>query len=169
MKKRPCVAWKITGMQLVLALPMVVVTGGCYSYSATAMDLVPVGSEVKALISTERQVALWEILGEDKRTVTGRVLENHGDRLLLAVTTSGSGSRALYQRIALPRRDVLRLDVRREEPGRTVALVGILGGGALLATLVALKGGIRGGTQPTPAEPTERILGWIFRLPLRIR
>ena len=133
------------------------------------MDIVPVGSEVKTLISTERQVELWEILGEDKRTVAGRVLENHGDRLLLAVTTSGLGSRALYQRIALPRRDVLRLDVRREEPGRTVALVGILGGGALLGALAALKGGIRGGTQPNPVEPTERILGWIFRLPLRIR
>jgi hypothetical protein len=113
---------------------------GCYSYAPASLELVPAGTPVRALLSTEAQVALRDSLGLEQQRVRGTLVERDGDRVLLAVRFNQGdwrvGSSALYQRIAVAPRDVLQLEVRRLNPGRTAGLFATL---AAAATILAIE------------------------------
>ena len=126
---------------------------GCYAYTPITLDAVPVGTGVRALLSTETQLALRDSVGLRQQTVQGTLVQRDGDRVLLAVRTgngaSALGSHALHQRVALSSRDVLQVEVRRLQRARTA---GLLLGIAAAATVVAIK--ILGNGNPgTPGPP----------------
>ncbi len=129
---------------------------GCHSYVPTTAPEAPLGSEVRALLSTEAQLALEDRLGMERRSVTGRIL---------LVRTAGAGSGSLYQRLDIAERDVLRLDLRRQHNGRTFGLVvGLVG--AATALTILLTGDVDSGS-PLPGEPSppERVTGWWSSVP----
>ena len=113
---------------------------GCYHYVPAALDTVPLGTEVRALMSTEREVALRDSLGVNLHPLHGTLVEREEGRVLLAVRTAvGSpafGSQPLYQHIGLTPQDVLRVDVRRLQRGKTTTLALAV---ASVATLVTLR------------------------------
>ena len=122
---------------------------GCYTYVPATLDVVPVGARVRALISTEAELRLRDSLGLDLRALNGTLVERDDARLLFEVrTASGSrtfGGQPLYQRIALPPADVLRVDVRQVNRLRTGVLVAGLAGAAALIVAGAI-GVLRPGT-----------------------
>jgi hypothetical protein len=113
---------------------------GCYTYLPTTLDAVPVGGEVHAVLSTERELALQDSLGVSLRPLRATLVARGDDRVLLSVRTAvGSrelGSQGLYQRIGVAPQDVLRVDVRRLQRGKTVALALAV---AAVATIAAIE------------------------------
>ena len=126
---------------------------GCYTYVPATLDVVPVGTEVRALLSTKTELALRDSLGVDLHPLRGTLVDRQDGRLLLSVRTAvGSrelGSQPLYQRIAVTPQDVLRVEVRRLQRTKTVAFAFAVVGVATLVTLGALGklnlGGSNGG------------------------
>jgi len=132
---------------------------GCYTYVPATLEVVPVGTEVRALLSTEKEVALRDSLGVDLHPLHGTLVDRQGARLLLSVRTAiGSrelGSQPLYQRVGVTPQDVLRVDVRRLNRTKTAAFaLAVAGAGALLAvaTVAILRPGSPGGGGGGPPE-----------------
>ncbi len=125
----------------------------------SSLELVPAGTPVRALLSTEAQVALRDSLGLLQQRVRGTLVDRKGDRLLLAVQSDKSelrtGSPALYQRIGLAQRDVLQLEVKRMARGRTAGLVGLLAAAATLVVVEAIRHGNPGTPQGGGGGPPE--------------
>lgn len=137
---------------------------GCYSYVPSTMNAVPVGARVRALLSTEAEVALHDSLGLELRSLNGTLVERQDSRLLFQVrTASGAaafGSRPLNQRIAVSEQDVLRVDVRRMSRLKTGALIAALVGAAAVVAIEGF-GLLKPGTpQPPPTGPPEQVRGW---------
>ena len=112
---------------------------GCYSYVPVTLETVPVGTEMRALVSAEREVALRDSLGVSVHPLHGTLVEREDGRVLLAVRTAvGSpafGSQPLFQHIRLTQQDVVRVDMRRLQRGKTTALALAV---ASVATVVTL-------------------------------
>ncbi|HEY3280203.1 MAG TPA: hypothetical protein VGJ83_06800 [Gemmatimonadales bacterium] len=142
-----------THPRAVLGLAGAALSFGCYTYVPATLDAVPVGTEVRALLSTEAELALRDSLGVELRPLRGTLVDRQNGRLLLSVRTATGarelGSQLLYQRIGVTPQDVLRVDVRRLQRTKTVALAVAIAGVATLATLGALgklnPGGSTGG------------------------
>jgi len=117
----------------------------CYRYVPASLDVVPSGSAVRATLSTEAQLALRDSLGLRRQTVQGTLVERDGDRLLLAVRTDAAewraGAPALYQRIAVTPRDVLQVEVKRLQRGRTAGLLAVLAAAATISVIELIRRG----------------------------
>jgi len=115
----------------------------CYRYVPASLDVVPSGSAVRATLSTEAQLALRDSLGLRRQTVQGTLVERDGDRLLLAVRTDAAewraGAPALYQRIAVTPRDVLQVEVKRLQRGRTAGLLAVLAAAATISVIELIR------------------------------
>jgi hypothetical protein len=144
-------------------LAAIFVVGGCYRYVPTAIDAVPVGETVRALLSTETRLVMHDSLGLDLRGLNGTLVGREDDRLLFQVrAASGSsafGARPLYQRIAVSPRDVLRVDVKRVHGVKTGALVAAILAAATIMTIEAWAGRNPGTPEPPNGGPSERY-GW---------
>jgi len=118
-------------------------TLGCYAYVPATLDVVPVGAEVRALLSTDAELALRDSLGVELRPLHGTLVDRQNDRLLLSVR-AGVGSRALgsqplYQRIGVTPRDVLRVDIRRLQRSKTVAVALAIAGAVTFLAVEGIK------------------------------
>jgi hypothetical protein len=137
---------------------------GCYTYAPATLDAVPVGAEVRALLSTEAEVALRDSLGLDLHPLHGTLVDREEGRLLLSVRTGvGSrelGSQVLYQRVAVAPQSVLRVDVRRLQRSKTVAFVIGVASAATLVTLAALGKLNPGGSDGGGGGPPEQLRNW---------
>ena len=147
-----------------LCLAAAALSLGCYTYVPATMDVVPVGARVRALLSSEAEVALHDSLGLDLRSLSGTLVERRDTRLLFQVrTASGSpafGSQPLYQRIAVSPQDVLRVDVRRLHGVRTGVLAAAIAGAAVIAA-IEVFGLLKAGTpEQPPGGPPEQVRGW---------
>lgn len=137
---------------------------GCFRYVPATLDAVPVGAEVRAVVSTEAQVRLRDSLSLDARPLTGALVERETDRVMFQVRTgSGAsefGSQPLFQRIGLGRGDVLRVDERRVSLVRTGLLAVGIAGAAVFIAVEGLGALLPGTPEPRGGEPAERIVGW---------
>ena len=102
------------------------------------METVPAGSEVRGLLGTEARIGLEDRLRLRIDYVNGRLVQRNGDSLLVEIRSlSATDGRPMYQRVALAQADVLRVDVKRLQVGRTIALAA---GIATVAILAIAKG-----------------------------
>ena len=127
----------------VLVVTGAALTLGCYAYVPAKLDVVPVGAEVRALLSTDAELALRDSLGVELRPLHGTLVDRQNDRLLLSVRTGvGSrtlGSQPLYQRIGVTPRDVVRVDIRRLQRSKTVAVALAIAGAAAFLVVEGIK------------------------------
>ena len=118
-------------------------TLGCYAYVPARLDVVPVGAEVRALLSTDAELALRDSLGVELRPLHGTLVDRQNDRLLLSVRTGvgarALGSQPLYQRIGVTPRDVVRVDIRRLQRSKTVAVALAIAGAAAFLAIEGIK------------------------------
>jgi hypothetical protein len=127
---------------------------GCYRYVPGTLEAVPVGSEIRALLSTEGQVAMLNGVGIDARSIIGTLEGRDGAAVHLAVPAPFAvprpGVPIEYVRFALPPRDILRLEVKQFDRFRTIAFVGALAGTAAAIAILAARGKTEGGSPPEP-------------------
>lgn len=145
---------------LVLTLAGAWSSVGCYGYVLAAREVAPAGSEVRALLSTEGQVAVLNAVGLDARSIVGTLEANAPEAMRFAVRAPFAlprpGAPVEYVRFALPPRDVLRLELRQFDRVKT----GVLAGALLAATgaivILAARGEFSGGSQPPPGgQPVQ--------------
>ncbi len=157
----------------ILTCSAIAVSMGCYKYVPATLETTPVGSKIRALLSTEGQAALSRRLNIDTREVTGELLESRGDTVLMTVRSERRdddlGSGALYQVVDIPTSHLLRIDLRQADMASTVGLVALAAGTAAVLIIGATSGGGPGQVLPPDNGPDERRTnGWIFRIPLPI-
>lgn len=145
---------------------------GCYTYAPATLETVPEGARVKALISTEAQLDLERRAGIEVRELEGELVERSGDRILLSVRvppppTGLSSGRPLHQRIDLAPRDVLRLDVRKIDGGRTALFAGAVAGFAAILVAIAVSASNPGDPPNGGTPPPESVVGWLIGIPVR--
>ena len=131
----------------------------CYRYVPTSLDAVPSGTPVRALLSTEAQLALRDTLGLRQQTVRATLVDREGERVWLAVRSDEGewrdGSHALYQRVAVAPRDVLQVEVKRFQKGRTAALLAALTAVATFTVIEAVRHGNPGTSGSGGGGPPE--------------
>lgn len=157
----------------ILGCSAIAVSLGCYKYVPASLETTPVGSHVRALLSTEGQESLRQRLNLDTREVTGQLLELRGDSVLLTVRSERAdddlGVGALYQRVDFPRSHLIRIDQRQVDVASTVGLIALAAGGVAVIVIQATSGGGPGQILPPDNGPDDRkARGWIFRIPLPI-
>ena len=148
----------------VLALSGAVVLAGCYQYVPRSLDAMPIGARVRAQLSSEAELAFRDSLGIDARVVKGTLVDRNPQRVLLEVrTASGApafGERSLYQRVAVTPQDVLRVEFRELNRGKTSVLAVAMAGVAAFV-IVELVGRNRpGAPDPSGGPPPERRVRW---------
>lgn len=159
--------------QLTRLVLMVGLTGslGCYRFEPGTVDAVPQGSTIRAVLSPTATDRLRERHGIEGRQLDGRVVAANGEALSLWVASvplsTEFGVRTLYQQVDIPKADVLRVDLRRLDTGKTAMVV--VGGAAALAIVgrAMLLGGGKGARPGTGPGPSESVRGWLVVFPLR--
>jgi hypothetical protein len=128
---------------------------------------------VQAVLSTAGEIGLRDRVGLMGGRIQGELVGRSDDQVLIAVPTIGpftgvTGER-LYQRIDIPRSDVLSIEVKEPSTSRTVALLVGAAGVATAATIVTFTGDRNPGQEPNgPSGPEERIgvkLPTLLRIP----
>jgi len=146
-------------VRIALGACAIVLVLACYRYVPASLDVVPSGSAVRATLSTEAQLALRDSLGLQRQTVQGTLVERDGDRLLLAVRTDAAewraGAPALYHRIAVTPRDVLQVEVKRLQRGRTAGLLAALAAAATISVIELIRRGNPGTPSSGGGGPPE--------------
>lgn len=136
---------------------------GCHKYVPATAASVPVGSDVRAILSAETQLDLRDQLGFDIGDLEGTLLEKNGDSLLVSVRLgSGSrvfGSQPFHQRIGVPHAGIARFEVKEVDPLRTVGLIGLFGGAASFGIAQLFITREPGNETPEPRPPDEHIRG----------
>lgn len=124
---------------LLSVLPLL---AGCYAYAPIDPLRVQPGTNVRARVSGTAAERLGPLLGTaDARLLSGRLLENRADTMIVEVPTItqasiGTSMERLHQRVSIPRVELLELETRRLDRLRTAALAGSV---ALIVGTVAIK------------------------------
>lgn len=146
---------------------------GCYSYVPVEVDEVPLQTEIEAVLSTAGEVSLRERVGLSSGRLKGELVERSSDQLMIAVPTTGpftgATGQVLYQRIDIPRADVLQVQRREPSTPKTVGLLAGAAGAATAFVIVAFTGERNPGDAPGPTDgPDERVarlLPALLRIP----
>ena len=135
---------------------------GCYTYRATDVRAVAPDEEIRVTLN-DRGVGtvLPGAGGSPQRTVEGRFGQLTDDTLVMSVWIGeayrGTPFETTYQRVAVPRIDVLGVENRQLSKTRTAIVAA--GAVAVIVTLIDRLGVIPifnrddSGGQPTPPEP----------------
>jgi hypothetical protein len=137
-------------------LPVYVLSllAGCYTYAPIDPAAARPGESVRARISAPAAARLAPLLGTgETRLLTGKLIENGATELIVevpAVVEVGVGNsvQSLYQRVSIPRAELVELETRKLDRLRTGALAAaatvVIGG----AVIKAAAGGQ--GKEPLP-------------------
>ena len=160
-------AYARRALSLLAACGCIVASSGCFSYLEVPATNVAPGTRVRALLSTEGQVRLGSMLGGPQPELEGEVVEADPQSLLLlarvGVSSTPTGVFLERQRLQIEQREILRLEARRLERSKTVAISAVALG-ALLGTTIWLFNAERSGTEtPEVPAPENAILRWFFR------
>jgi hypothetical protein len=134
-----------------------VLSMGCYTYSPIELTAATPGMEVRARVAAATAQQLGPSLGmNDARLLSGSVVDGPpGDGLTLKVASVPAGvagvQDGLFQQIYISRAELLELESRRLDAGRTRLAVGagVIGAAVLAATM--LRGHSSG--ESTVTEP----------------
>ena len=138
---------------------------GCYSYQPIEANVAPVGMEVRAKITGEASDRVAPLLGSfDTRLLVGSVVENSSGTMLLEVPNGAmpnitDGVVPLRTRVPIRPSDLVSLERRRLDVGRTAVLGGGIAAGVALGVAWALHNGSdpQPGKLPTDPPPITRV------------
>ena len=132
-------------------------TVGCFDYVAVSAAKAPAGRTVRAQLSERGFTRLSEAVGGSvphlTRTIEGELVEANEQEIFVAVRSGPTGSMALgelHQRIAIPVADVLQLEVKQLNRGKTVAIAA----GAVALVIGLVEAQIHTQTAPFPGPAT---------------
>ncbi len=142
---------------------------GCYSYQPIEAAAVPVGAEVRAHITGAASDRVGPMLHSlDVRTLIGNVTENASGSMMLEVPNGAmpnvtEGVIPLRARIPITPSDLVTLERRKLDVGRTMLLSAGIVGGVSLGVALALRSGADPQPGNLPNEPPP-----IVRVPIGI-
>jgi hypothetical protein len=144
----------------------IVLSLGCYKYVPASMDAVPIGANVRAHLSTGSQIDLSSVLGSETRSVDAKLLDKNSQSVVLSVRSSAPrpGYQTLYQHVDIPRRDVLRFEIRQTDVAKTVGLAGLIGGAAAWIVVRLFEGGEPGRPESPTTQPEENAQAWMLQM-----
>ena len=129
------------------------VLSGCFSYIPARPGEVEPGLDVRAQVSPTASARIAPLLGAtEARRLDGKLITNGTDTIIVEVPTVMLHNREFgqtpNQRVSIARGDLLLLEVRKMDRGRTMAIVG----GAAVVLGVALTKALKGepGKEPLP-------------------
>ena len=141
-----CASLTISGVKR-LALCAPVLLAGCYTYAPVQPNSLQPGMGVRARISATAAEQVAPLLGvSDARVLTGKLIDNASGTMIVEVPTmvparAGASAQSLYQRISIAPGQLVELESRQLDRGKTAIVVGaaaiIVGSGAY----AAMKGG----------------------------
>ena len=108
---------------------------GCYSYQRIDPAIAPVGTEVRATITGAATDRVAPLIGSfDSRVLVGSVVENRAGAMTLEVPTGAMPNVAenivrLHARVPIVPTDLVGLEQRKLDVGRTWLLAGAVGAG----------------------------------------
>ena len=138
---------------------------GCYSYQPIAPAAAPPGTEVRAVITGAASDRVAPLIGSlDTRVLVGNVIENANGAMTLEVPTGGMPNVAasvvrLHARVPIMPTDLVGLERRKLDKGRTALLAGGIAAGVGAGVALALKAAAdpEPGKLPTDPPPINRI------------
>ena len=144
--------------------------GGCYSYRPITPQAAPLGTEVRAQITGAASDRVAPLIGSlDTRILVGNVVENSNGSMTIEVPTGSMPNVTasvvrLHARVPITPTDLVALEQRRLDVGRTVLFGGAVATGVGLGVALALRAAAdpQPGKGPTDPPPINRIP--LFRL-----
>jgi len=147
-----------------LLLAFVLPSVACFEYTTVPVTAPPVvGHHVRIELTPEGFARLSDVMGRDVphsgRGIDGTLVQTSADQFLVAVrvwSANAGEANQLEQRIAIPVRDVINLQVKTLDKQRTAFVA--VGVGAALVTLIAhyVRGTFGGTTTGAgPSGPPE--------------
>ena len=144
---------------------------GCYTYQPIEAAAVPVGTEVRAHITGAASDRVGPMLGSfDVRTLVGSVTENTNGSMMLEVPNGARPNVTeavvpLHARVPIVPADLVSLERRKLDVGRTTMLAAGIVGGVSLGVALALRSGAdpHPGNLPNEPPPITRIPIGIIR------
>jgi hypothetical protein len=114
---------------------------GCYSYAPAQLTAVPAGEDVRITLTRRGQLELSERSSSIDEVVQGTFLGQTGDEVLISVPLAtrqeGFFRSDITQELPIPAREIVAIDLRRFDAGKTALFVGgIAGGSALVVGLI---------------------------------
>jgi len=135
-----------------LLIGVLAATTGCYAYVPSSVDEIAPGTPVRVRLTAAEAGRLVDQRLTDARLLAGTLVQHDGEQLLVDTSVGRNdaerGLRSVVQRVSVPRRDVLEVERRQLDKGRTGIVVGA--GAVALGVVIALQA--RGG-QGTPDGP----------------
>jgi len=129
-------------LRLLGALALV---AGCYRYSPAKMSELKEGGGVRVRVTAAYAEQIQPLLGlQDARVVAGTLIHSMPDTLIVEVPTVvradvGSSTETLRQRISIPRSELVDLETRTLDQGRTATVVAVASVGITVLIVRALK------------------------------
>jgi hypothetical protein len=154
------------GLRSIATLILALHLGGCYTLVPTTLPGLVPGDQVRVQVGGPLSAELRLFLGDESAagTLSGAVDRRDADGLLLLLPSAyrpqGFHVETLHQRVRVPEMNVLRVDRRELDPGRTALAAGAVGlaVGAIAWQAISSRSG--GNTAPNP-DPGPAQSGWI--------
>jgi hypothetical protein len=132
-------------------------TAGCYKYVPSSVGEVSPGTPVRVRLTAVEAGRLVDQRLTDARLLTGTLVEGDGENLLVDTSIGHNdaerGMRSVVQRLAVPTHEVLEIEQRQLDKGRTGLVVGA--GTVALGVVIALQSRGGSGRSDTPGGGTQ--------------
>ncbi len=143
----------------------------CYTYTPVRIDAISPGETVRARLTAEASERLPAPVRADDGTLEGELLDRDGGGVTLfvesAVRQRGFFAEDLHERVSLSQADVLGVERRQLDRGRTWALGGVVGVAVVSLAIRTLSGKAGGNTiDHTDGGPSASLIPLVT---LRIR
>ncbi len=156
------------GPRSLVAALGVLASSACYTYQPIELGEVAPQTEVRARVRAAFAEESAEVLGREERLLEGSVeLSGPTELMLLVPVVSALDRRGgtLNQRLAIPRDQIIELELKRRDRTRTALLLGVLGVIGSSLVVAAVTGDERASNDVPDTGPTE---DWTIRIPLRL-
>ena len=120
---------------------------GCYTYAPVQASSLQPGMGVRARITASASEQVAPLLGvSDARVLVGKLIDNSSGTMIVEVPTmvparAGASAQSLYQRISIAPAQLVELESRQLDRGKTAIVVGAVVVIGTSAAIAAFKGG----------------------------
>lgn len=148
----------------VLGLALVALTG-CYSYTLAPVESVSPGTGVRARVTPAEAARLARILGRENRVLSGEFVgEEDGGLLLQVGSVADPATGRLFQRVTIPRAELVELEIRRLDRWKTAGVAGAVAAAVIYASLQAFGDESEaGGREPGGVDAVGIPLRWFIK------
>jgi hypothetical protein len=154
-----------------VVMTLLVALGGCYSNRPATLETLAPGQRVRVTVAPSWGEEITQLLGSSGRTLEGELAQIVGNAFYLSVPSGvrqeGFRFETLHQTIRLEQADVLVIERKQLDRGRTALVMGILATGLTAVLIDTFSGKTGGDTRQPPGEiPSDaRVPGRFLRIP----